>query len=102
MWGLIVRVKVVAGRRDQFVGLLQQSAVGMPGCLSYVVAHDASDEDVVWVTEVWRDATSHEASLSLPRLQAVIPLGKALVASFERIAVTSPVWAVGLQHPENG
>src|SRR5262245_17388290 len=96
MWNLIVRIRVSAGRRDQFIELLQQSAVGMPGCLSYVAAEDASDEATVWVTEVWRDEASHEASLSLPQVQAVIPRGKSMVSSFERIAVTSPVWAVGL------
>lgn len=96
MWGLIVRVKLVAGTREQFVGLLQQSAANMPGCLSYVVANDASDEDVVWVTEVWSSAASHEASLLLPQVQAVIPQGRAIVSSFERIAVTTPVWAAGL------
>ena len=98
MYGLIVKVKLVVGARDQFVELLRQSAVGMPGCLSYVVAQDASDENTVWVTEVWNNLRSHEASLSLPRVQAVIPRAKAIVASFERIAVTTPVWAaVGLE-----
>jgi quinol monooxygenase YgiN len=98
MYGLIVKVKLVAGARDQFIELLQQSAVGMPGCLSYVAALDASDENAVWVTEVWNKAQSHEASLSLPRVQAVIPQAKAVVASFDRIAVTTPVWAaVGLE-----
>jgi quinol monooxygenase YgiN len=98
MYGLIVKVKLVRGTRDQFIELLQESAAGMPGCLSYVVAKDTSDDDVVWVTEVWNRQHDHERSLSLPRVQAVIPRAKAIVANFERIAATTPVWAaVGLE-----
>lgn len=39
---------------------------------------------------------SHEASLSLPVVKEAIPRGKALVASFERVAVTTAAWGVGL------
>ena len=50
MYGLIVKLMVAPGKRDQFMDILRQSAVGMPGCLSYVVAKDSSDENTVWVT----------------------------------------------------
>lgn len=100
MYGLIVKVELLVGARDQFIELLRQSAVGMPGCLSYVVAEDASDENTVWVTEVWNNLRSHEASLSLPGVQAVIPQAKAIVVGFERIAVTTPVWAAAGLEPQ--
>jgi len=35
----------------------------MPGCLSYVVAADATELDALWVTEVWESQASHQASL---------------------------------------
>jgi quinol monooxygenase YgiN len=64
--------------------------------LSYVVAKDASDENTIWLTEVWDGMSSHEASLSLPAVKNAIPRGKAIVSNFEKIAVTSPVWGAGL------
>ena len=96
MWGLIARLTVVPGRRDEMIGLLKESATDMPGCLSYVVAKDSADENAIWVTEVWDSMASHDASLSLPAVKNAIPRGKAIVSNFERIAVTSPVWGAGL------
>ena len=97
MYGLIVKVMVLPGRSEQFIALLRESAADMPGCLSYVVSRDTSDEDTIWVTEVWNNEHSHQASLSLPRVQDVIPRAKAIVTSFERVAVTEPVWGAGVK-----
>jgi quinol monooxygenase YgiN len=60
------------------------------------VAKDAADENTIWVTEVWDSMASHDASLSLPAVQNAMPRAKAVVSNFERIAVTSPAWGVGL------
>lgn len=96
MWGLIAKVTLLPGRRDEMVEILKESAADMPGCLSYVVAKDATDENTIWVTEVWDSMASHDASLSLPAVKNAIPRGKAIVSNFEKIAVTSPVWGAGL------
>jgi quinol monooxygenase YgiN len=96
MYGLIVKMTIVPGKREEMIRLLKESAAGMPGCFSYVVAKDAADENVIWVTEVWNSAESHEASLSLPQVKNAMPQAKPLVANFERIAVTTPVWGHGL------
>jgi quinol monooxygenase YgiN len=96
MWGLIAKITLLPGRRDEMVEILKESAAGMPGCLSYVVAKDASDENMIWVTEVWDSMASHDASVSLPVVKNAIPRGKAIVSNFEKIAVTSPVWGAGL------
>ena len=63
----------------------------MPGCFSYVVANDAADENVLWVTEVWESRASHDASLSLRAVQEVMPKVKPLLAKFEKIAETEPI-----------
>jgi quinol monooxygenase YgiN len=68
----------------------------MPGCFSYVVAKDSADENTIWVTEVWDSPASHDDSLSLPSVKNAIPLAKGIASSFERLAVTSPVWGVVL------
>lgn len=53
MYGLIVRLTLFPGTREKMVSILKGSAADMPGCFSYVVAEDAADENVLWVTEVW-------------------------------------------------
>jgi len=97
MYGLIVKLTTVPGKREEFIQILKESSAGMPGCFSYVVARDSANEDGVWVTEVWDSVASHDASLLLPPVKNAIPRAKAIVSSFDRIAVTTPVWGVGLQ-----
>jgi len=94
MWGMIAKVTAVAGRRGELVEILGRNARTMPGCLSYVVAEDAGDESVTWVTEVWVDEGSHAGSLSLAAVQEAIREAKPLVTGFERIATTWPVAGV--------
>ena len=96
MYGLIVKITTVPGKRDEMIAVLKESAADMPGCLSYVVANDPADENTLWVTEVWDSQASHDASLSLPAVKAAIPQGRALVSTFEKIAATTPVWGAGL------
>jgi quinol monooxygenase YgiN len=96
MWGMIVKITVLPGKRDEMLQILEESAAGMQGCLSYVVAKDATEENTIWVTEVWDTMASHDASLSLPAVKNAIPRAKAIVSNFERITVTTPVWGVGL------
>jgi quinol monooxygenase YgiN len=97
MYGLIVKLTIVPGRREGMIRILKESAADMPGCFSYVVAKDAADENVLWVTEVWDSEASHDASASLPAVKKAIPQGKELVTGFEKTAVTTPVWGVGLK-----
>jgi quinol monooxygenase YgiN len=96
MWGLIAKITLLPGKRDEMIEILPESAADMPGCLSYVVAKDAADENTIWVTEVWDSMASHDASLSLPAVKNAIPRGKAIVSNFERITDTNPVWGAGL------
>ena len=51
MYGLITRLSVVPGRRDEMIPILKEGATGMPGCIAYVVAKDVSDGGGLWVTE---------------------------------------------------
>jgi quinol monooxygenase YgiN len=96
MYGLIAKLTVVPGRRDEMITILKESAAELPGCFSYVVAKDSADENVIWVTEVWESSASHAASLALPAVKDAMVRGKALLAIFDRMAVTNPVWGVGL------
>ena len=98
MWGMIARFTTSPGKRDEMIALLEESAADMPGCLSYVVALDPGNEVILWVTEAWDSQASHDASLSLRQVQEAIPRARAIVANFEKVAVTTPVWGVGI-HP---
>ena len=101
MYGLIVKLTTAPGRREEMIGILKESAVDMPWCLSYVVAKDTADENGIWVTEVWDSAPSHDASLSLPAVRNAIPQAKQIVSGFDKVAVTNPVWGVGLRSAQH-
>ena len=96
MYGLIGRITTTPGARDQLAAILLAGTGTMPGCLSYVVAHDPADADALWVTEVWESAEHHRASLQLPAVQAAIQQGRPLIAGFSHRAETVPLGGVGL------
>jgi quinol monooxygenase YgiN len=96
MYGLIGRIRAVAGRRAEFAAILIQDGT-MPGCLSYVVAEDPADSDALWVTEVWVDQTAHRASLQLPAVQAAIAKGRPLIAGFDSRVETNVLGGIGLR-----
>ncbi len=96
MYGLIGNMKAYPGQRDALVAILLEGVSGMPGCKSYVVAHDPADPDAIWITEIWDSADSHKASLALPSVRAAITRGKPLIASFDAHFETAPVGGHGL------
>lgn len=96
MYGLIGKMTAVAGKRDDLSAVLLRGLAEMPGNLSYIVAHDPADADALWITEVWTDRAAHEASLSLPSVQAAIREGRPLIAGMERVAETVPIGGDGL------
>jgi len=89
-------MKAMTGQRDALVSLMLDGTTAMPGCLSYVVAHDPGDADAIWITEVWDSQASHKASLSLPAVQRTIAQARPLIASFGERFVTTPVGGHGL------
>ncbi len=94
MYGLIGQMKAAPGKRDELVAILSEDTQGMPGCLSYIVATDASDADALWITEVWTDKDSHAASLKLPAVQAAIAKARPIIAGFGHRFETVPVAGV--------
>ncbi len=96
MYGLIGKMKVVPDQRDTLISILIEGIAGMPGCLSYVVALDQTDQDAIWVTEVWISQASHQESLSLPSVQKAITLGKPLITGFGERFETTPIGGHGL------
>ena len=96
MYGLIGKMTAIPGQRDALSAILLEGLGTMPGCLSYIVAHDPADDSAIWVTEVWTDEASHRASLKVPEVKAAIARGLPLIATFDDAQVTAPVGGVGL------
>lgn len=96
MYGLIGKIRTTPGQRDAVVALLLEGVRDMPGCLSYVVAHDPGDADAIWITEAWDSRESHKASLSLPAVQKAIAAARPMIAGFGERFETVPVGGQGL------
>ena len=96
MYGLIGKMIAVTDKRDELIAILLAGTSRMPGCLSYIVAKDASDVNAIWITEVWDSKASHDASLSLPSVKDAIAKGRPLIAGFSDSVATMPVGGYGL------
>lgn len=96
MYGLIGKMLAKPGRRDDLISVLLEGTDAMPGCLSYIVAADPTDANAIWITEVWDEEASHQASLNLPAVQAAIARARPLIEGFGERFITAPVGGVGL------
>src|SRR5690606_4114508 len=96
MYGLIGKMLAQPGQRDALAAILLESTGDMPGCLSSVVAQDATDGDAPWATEVWPDRESHQKSLQLPAVQQAIAKARPLIAGFGERFETTPLGGHGL------
>lgn len=96
MYGPIVKMVAAAGKREELISLLLEGTAAMGGCLSYIIAKDSADDDGIWITEVWDDKASHDASLSLPVVQKTIAAARPMIAVFNNPVVTTPVGGHGL------
>ena len=96
MYGLIGKMGAMPGKRGEVGRILLEATGSLPGCLSYIVARDPADTAAIWVTEVWADAESHNASLARPDVQAAIARARPLIAGFDFQVETAPAGGFGL------
>ena len=99
MYGIIGQIMAKSGERDRLIEILLEGTQDMPGCLAYVVARDTSNADAIWITEVWTDRESHQASLELPAVREAMEKGRPLIAGFGERFETAPVGGAGLARP---
>jgi quinol monooxygenase YgiN len=99
MYGLIGSITAASGRRDELAAILMEAVANMPGCISYIVALDVKDKDIIWVTEVWDTRQSHDASLALPAVKKAIAAAKPIIAGFGSQTITTPLGGYGLRSP---
>jgi len=96
MYGLIANMTAAPGQRDALIAILIEAVSNMPGCLSYIVAKDSTDENKIWVSEVWNNKESHDKSLSLPSVKQAIAAARPMMAGFGSQVITTPVGGYGL------
>lgn len=73
-FGYLVSMRTKPGRRDEVVAILLGGAEALrrAGCSLYVVSESETENDMIWVTEIWQSRSHHEASLQLPETKAAI------------------------------
>lgn len=91
MIGFINKITTVSGERDKVMRLVLEGSDKMEGCRSYIVAADAGNSDIIWVTEVWDDAEKQQVALKSPTVRAAVEQAMPLIAGFENVATTTPV-----------
>src|SRR5512145_3376115 len=80
MYGLIGKLLATPGQRDALIAILLQGTGSMPGCLSYIVAKDSTDENAIWITEVWDTKENNDSSLTLPEVRKAIAAARPIIA----------------------
>ena len=77
-----------AGQGAELARILVAAADVMsddPGCELYLVNRQAGDEDVIWVTELWRSQADLDSSLERIRGNANVAAAMALVDDWQMI-----------------
>jgi len=97
LYGRFGKIKAKPGMREALIAALVDGSHDMPGNLAYIVGKDQADADGVWITEVWRDANSHRASLELPQVRRAISVGREMIAGFDTGGEGEVVGAAGLR-----
>ncbi len=98
-YGLFGKFIAQPGQRDALAAVLLEAAALLqdaPGCDQYIVSVSESEQDAVWVSEVWSSREEHAASLAREDVRALIGRGRQLIAGMgERFEVT-PLGGKGL------
>lgn len=98
-YGLLGKFTAQPGRRDELLRLLLQGAEAMnapAGCLLYLISTSLSEDDAIWVTEVWDSKEAHDASLSIPGVREIIGQAMPLIAGMSDRVEFTPVGGIGL------
>lgn len=73
-YGLYGKLVAKPGARDAVAAILTRGVDELTayGCMLYIVSFDSEHPDVIWVTEVWKSAEGHTASLESPSVKKAI------------------------------
>jgi quinol monooxygenase YgiN len=103
LYGRHGTIRANPGQRDALLVILTEAgkAQSMPGCRLYLVGTVVDDPDAISVTEVWDDASSHRASLSLDGVLETIARARPLMAGMGPATEFVPVSGIELD-PASG
>jgi quinol monooxygenase YgiN len=76
------------GQGAQLAELLLAAAAELgddPGCELYLVSRQTGEEDVIWVTELWRSQADLDASLARIRGSEQVAAAMALVEDWQMV-----------------
>jgi quinol monooxygenase YgiN len=74
-YGLHGKLTATAGNGDKLAAILLSAAELVStakGCHLYLVSKDKSDQEAVWVTEVWDSKEDHDNSLQVDGVKELI------------------------------
>lgn len=82
-YGLVGKLTAQPGRRDELVAILLQAAEALGSNEDYIhyLVSTTEETDAIWVTEVWTDKATHDASLEPADVRALITQAMPLIAS---------------------
>lgn len=92
------KLTALPGQRDALAGILLEAADVLKSnddCYLYIVNVSEDDPNVIYVTELWKDAESHAASLKSEETIAAIQHARNLIAGVEPIKLR-PLGGKGL------
>jgi quinol monooxygenase YgiN len=102
MYAMTGKLVAQSGRRAELVEILEQAAklVGqIPECRLYLVNEDLTHDANVWVYELWNDKQSHDASLHIAGVRALIAQARPLLAAAPEGTELRFVGAHGVEIP---
>jgi quinol monooxygenase YgiN len=90
-FGMYVKFTAQPGKRNDLLEILMRAAQAIENvteCELYIVNTTDTDQETIWVTEVWTNEESHRRSLTLESTQEMIRHAKPLIASIESVRLT--------------
>ena len=81
-YGLHGELKAKKGEGDKLSRVLLDASElvsPMKGCLLYLISRDKTDNDSIWVTEVWDSKHDHDNSLNEESVKALITQAMPLI-----------------------
>ncbi len=100
-YGLHGKLVAKPGARDAVAAILTRGVDELVafGCLLYIVSLDPEHSDVIWVTEVWKSADGHAASLESPSVKEAVAEAMPMLTGAFSGTTLSVLGGLGL--PEN-
>lgn len=97
-YGCIGSMRTEPGRRDEVVAILLDGVERLraAGCSLYVVNVSNTEDDMIWVNEIWQSKEHHDSALQLPETEAAIGRARPLLTGQVTSREVTVVGGLGL------